>query len=76
MKTSKTNTSVAVGETTVLSAWGDAVGATYDAAKTTVTNSYNTVCDAWDDSSTTTKVIVVGGVGAVVGAAVYATLFR
>lgn len=67
---------VAVEETTVMSAWGDAVSATYDAAKTTVKNSYNTVCDAWDDSSTTTKVLVVGGVGAVVGAAVYATLFR
>lgn len=75
MKNAKAST-VAVEENTVLSAWGDAVGATYDAAKTTVTNSYNTVCDAWDDSSTTTKVIVVGGVGAVVGAAVYATLFR
>jgi len=75
MKNANAST-VAVEETTVLSAWGDAVGATYDAAKTTVTNSYNTVCDAWDDSSTTTKVIVVGGVGAVVGAAVYATLFR
>ena len=67
---------VAVEETTVMSAWGDAVSATYDAAKTTVTNSYNTVCDAWEESSTTTKVLVVGGVGAVVGAAVYATLFR
>ena len=75
MKNAKAST-VAVEENTVLSAWGDAVGATYDAAKTTVTNSYNTVCDAWDDSSTTTKVIVVGGVGAVVGATVYATLFR
>lgn len=75
MKNAKAST-VAIKENTVLSAWGDAVGATYDAAKTTVTNSYNTVCDAWDDSSTTTKVIVVGGVGAVVGAAVYATLFR
>ena len=75
MKTSKAST-VAVKETTVLSAWGDAVSATYDAAKTTVTNSYNTVCDAWEESSTTTKVLVVGGVGAVVGAAVYATLFR
>ena len=67
---------VAVEETTVMSAWGDAVSATYDAAKTTVANSYNTVCDAWEESSTTTKVLVVGGVGAVVGAAVYATLFR
>ena len=75
MKTSKAST-VAVEETTVLSAWGDAVSATYDAAKTTVANSYNTVCDAWEESSTTTKVLVVGGVGAVVGAAVYATLFR
>ncbi len=75
MKNANAST-VAIEENTVLSAWGDAVGATYDAAKTTVTNSYNTVCDAWDDSSTTTKVIVVGGVGAVVGAEVYATLFR
>jgi hypothetical protein len=75
MKNAKAST-IAVEETTVLSAWGDAVSATYDAAKTTVTNSYNTVCDAWEESSTTTKVIVVGGVGAVVGAAVYATLFR
>lgn len=75
MKNAKAS-AVAVEETTVLSAWGDAVSATYDAAKATVTNSYNTVCDAWDESSTTTKVIVVGGVGAVVGAAVYATLFR
>jgi len=75
MKNAKAST-VAVEETTVLSAWDDAVSATYDAAKTTVTNSYNAVCDAWDDSSTTTKVVVVGGVGAVVGATVYATLFR
>lgn len=75
MKNTKAPT-VAVEETTVLSAWGDAVGATYDAAKTTVMNSCDAVANAWEESSTTTKVIVVGGVGAVVGATVYATLFR
>lgn len=59
-------------DNTVVSAWGNAVGATCEAARITIDNSYSAVCDAWDESPTTTKVIVVGGLGAVVGIALYA----